>query len=102
MKEAHEGNFLTSAKWESAFGLWTFWKEATSVFNFKKRQSGDCHWEANEALIPPNAVLDDIDEVMSIKKHKEEMAVNRKILTILQNIRFLARQGLPFRIPLCR
>ena len=42
-------------------------------------------------------MLGDIGEMLN-KEHKEEKAVNRRMFyTILQNIRFLARQGLPFR-----
>ena len=63
-----------------------------------KHQSSECHWEANEALILlPRQIQGDVGELLS-QEHKEEKATNRKMfLKILQNIRFLSRQGLALR-----
>ena len=98
MKANHEGKFLTSSKRDPAFISrgFTYWKEATSAF--KKHQASECHKEASEALLLlPRQVLGNVGEVLSIE-YKEEKAINRKVfLTILQNISFLARQGMPFR-----
>ena len=98
MTAAHEGKFLVSTKRDPAFLSrgFTYWKEATTAF--KKHQASDCHREANEALILlPKQVHGDIGELLS-QQHQEEKATNRKmLLKILQNIRFLARQGLPLR-----
>ena len=98
MKAAHESKFLTSSKREPAFISkgFTYWKEATSAF--KKHQASDCHREANKAIVTlPKNTLGDIGELLS-KEHQKEKVMNRKmLLTIFQNIRFLAHQGLPLR-----
>ena len=98
MRASSEGKFLTSCKREPAFISkgFIYWKEATTAF--KKHQSSDCHKEATEALvILPQQIKGDIGEVLS-NKHREEKALNRKMfLIILQNLSFLARQGLPLR-----
>ena len=73
----------------------SYCKEATTAF--KKHQASNCHQEATEALIILPQQVGDIGEVLA-KEHKEEKAVNRKVfLIILQNIAFLARQGLALR-----
>ena len=67
-----------------------YWKEATT---FQKHQASDCHREANEAIIvlPKSG---DIGELLN-RAYREEKVVNREMfLRILQNIRFLSRQGL--------
>ena len=98
MRADHEGKFLASTKWDAAFlgRGFTYWKEATSAF--QKHQSSQCHREANEALIRiPKQVCGDVGELLN-REHQEEKATNRKMfLKVLQNIRFLARQGLPLR-----
>ena len=74
----------------------TYCKEATTAFN--KHQSSQCHREAHEALVLfQKQVCTDVGELLS-QEHQEEKAANRKMfLKILQNLRFLARQGLPLR-----
>ena len=98
MKADYEGKFLASTKRDAAFISrgFTFWKEATTAF--AKHQASDCHREASEALILlPRQIQGDVGELLS-QEHKEEKATNRKMfLKILQNIRFLSRQGLPLR-----
>ncbi len=72
-----------------------YWKEATTAFH--KHQSSQCHREANEALILLPKQTCDVGELLS-REHQEEKASNRKmLLKVLQNLRFLARQGLPLR-----
>ena len=97
MKASEQGKFLTSSRREPAFISkgFTYWKEATSAF--RKHQACDCHHEANEAIIVlPKQILD-VGEILS-EENKAEKAMNRKaFLTILQNLAFLARQGLPLR-----
>ena len=98
MKASEQGKFLTSSRREQAFISkgFTYWKEATSAF--RKHQACDCHHEANEAIIVlPKQILGDVGEILS-EENKAEKAMNRKaFLTILQNLAFLARQGLPLR-----
>ena len=50
-----------------------------------------------EALLLPKQVLGNVGELLS-QEHREEKAANRRMFVrILQNIRFLARQGMPLR-----
>ena len=95
MKTDHERKFLASTKRDQAFLSrgFTYWKEATTAF--KKHQESECHREAIQAMLSPPKHT--IGELIS-KEHKKEQEMNRKMfIRILQNIRYLARQGLPFR-----
>ena len=97
MRASKEGKFLTSLKREPAFISkgFTYWKEATTAF--RKHQASDCHREANEAVIILPKQTGNIGEMLS-SEHQAEKASNRKVfLTLLQNIRYLARQGLALR-----
>ena len=98
MKAEKEGKLLASTRREPAFISkgFTYWKEATTAFN--KHQASTCHKEANEAInLLPNQLLGNVDDLMS-QEAQEHKANNRKMLMkILQNIRFLARQGLSLR-----
>ena len=94
----YESKFLASTKHDAAFISrgFTYWKEATTAF--AKHQASECYREASEALILlPKQIQSDVGELLS-QEHKEEKATNRKMfLKILENIRFLSRQGLPLR-----
>ena len=97
MRADQEGKFLASTKRDAAFLSkgFTYWKEATTAFH--KHQSSQCHREANEALIVLPKQTCDVGELLS-REHQEEKATNRRmLLKVLQNIRFLARQGLSLR-----
>lgn len=97
MKASRERKLLTSSKKEPAFISkgFTYWKEATTAF--KKHQASDCHREANEAIVLLPQQVGDVGEILSAV-YKEEKASNRRVfLTLLQNIRYLARQGLALR-----
>ena len=97
MRAEHEHKFLASTKRDAAFLSigFTYWKEATA---FNKHQSSECHREAHEALILfQKQVCTDVGELLS-QKHQEEKAANRTMfLKVLQDLRFLTRQGLPLR-----
>ena len=98
MRADHENKFLISTKRDSAFltNGFSYWKEATTALN--RYQVSDCHREATEAIITLPQQVSDIGEIMS-NEVKQQKAENRKmLLTIYQNIRYLARQGLPFRV----
>ena len=95
MKTDHERKFLASTKRNQAFLSrgFTYWKAATTAF--KKHQESECHREAIQAMLSPPKHT--IGELIS-KEHKKEQEMNRNMfIRILQNIRYLARQGLPFR-----
>ena len=98
MSAAYGGRLLASTKRDQAFfgRGYTYWKDCTTAF--KKHQASDSHREANEALdLLPRQVMGDVGELLS-QEHREEKATNRKMfMRALQNIRFLARQGLPLR-----
>ena len=98
MTAENEGKFLASTKRDAAFISrgFTYWKEGTTAF--AKHQISDCHREANESLILlPQQISCSIGEMLS-REHKEEKVANRVMfIKILQNLRFLARQGLPLR-----
>ncbi len=98
MKASSEGKFLTSTKREKTFIStgFTYWRDGTICF--KKHQSTLCHREAVDAVITlPRDISCGVGEALSLA-YKQEKATNRRMFfAILQNIRFLVRQGLPFR-----
>ena len=92
-----ERKFLASTKREPAFVSkgFTYWKEGPKAF--KKHQGSDCHREAVDALVVLPRCTKDVGDLLS-SEHQAEKTRNREmLLLILQNIRFLARQGLPLR-----
>ena len=97
MKCEREKKFLSSKKREAAFISkgYTYWKEATTAL--KKHQTSDCHREAVEILIVLPQCTKDIAELQSAE-HAAQKTLNRHMFMILlNNLRFLVRQGLAFR-----
>ena len=97
MTAAYEGKLLASTRRDQAFLSkgFTYWKEATTAF--KKHQASQCHKEANEAINLLPQQVHDIGELLS-QKHSDQKVQNRGVfIRILQNLRFLARQGLALR-----
>ena len=71
------------------------WKDA--VKKFKSHEKSSCHQVAVEKVIVIPQTTKDVGVMLS-KEHEKKIMHNRKMLTlILKAIRFLARQGLPFR-----
>ena len=71
------------------------WKLATSVF--RQHELRNCHKEAVEKIITLPATTSDVGEMLS-KAHAQEKSENRQVLlTILSNLRFLARQACAIR-----
>ena len=96
MKAESEKLFLASTKRAPAFIRtgYTNWKDATGAFSI--HSVSRCHKEAIEVLELPRK-MGDIGERLSLE-HEQEKAKNREMFRrILQNVRFLARQGLPLR-----
>ena len=92
-----EKKFLVSTKRDSAFISkgFKYWKEGPK--SFKKHQGSDCHREAVDAIIVLPRCTKDVGELQSVE-HRAEKTRNREmLLLVLQNIRYLARQGLPLR-----
>ena len=93
MKTEHEKKFLASTKRDPAFIIrgYTNWKDATAAFS--THLASRCHKEAVEAKEQTR----DVGEMLSTE-HEREKADNRVMFrNIIQNIRFLARQGLSLR-----
>ena len=97
MTAAQERKFLFSTKRDPAFISkgFIYWKEAITAF--KKHQASRCHMEANEAMLIPDQVCGCIGELLSQQHHDEKAKNRRMLMIILQNIRFLACQGLSLR-----
>ena len=98
MRAQKERKLLSSHRRDLAFITkgFTNWKEANK--GFSKHQSSDCHKEAIEAMcLLPAQIVGHVDELMS-DEIKQQKAINRKIfMKVLENARYLAHQGLPFR-----
>lgn len=98
MQAEHEKKFLASRKRKPAFIStgYTYWKEATSAF--EKHRLSTTHREAVESVVLlPSQLQGDIGE-MCDWGHQEEKKSNRKMfMQILENLKFLARQGLALR-----
>jgi len=68
------------------------WKDATDCFCRHERSK--CHLESLELMVKLPSSVHDIGEVLSTA-HAHGKSTNRKILLkILQNVQFLARQGI--------
>ena len=96
MKAELGNKFLASTKRDPAFISKGFknWKDATIAFNAHLRS--DCHKEGCE-ILELRSTTNDVAENLS-KMYKEENELNRMMLIkFLQNVRFLARQGLSLR-----
>ena len=73
----------------------TNWKEATT--RFVSHEASRCHKDAVLKMITLPATTHDIGESLS-KQHSKEKLVNRQcFLKLLATVKFLSRQGLPFR-----
>ena len=97
MKCEHEKKFLSSIKREPAFISkgYTYWKEATIAF--KKHQSSDCHREAVEMLLVLSQCTKDIAELQSAEHAAQKTFNYHMLMILLNNLRFLVRQGLALR-----
>ena len=96
MTASHGKKLMASTRRDPAFikNGHTYWKEATTAF--RKHQSSECHREAVKAVVLPRQTRD-IAEAFSEETRKQR-EVNRKVFVrILENLRFLARQGLALR-----
>ena len=75
------------------------WKEGPKLF--KTHQGSNWHREAVDALVVLLRCTKDVGELQSAE-HQAEKAKNCKmLLLVLQDIRFLARQGLPVSLERC-
>ena len=72
------------------------WKDATRLFRFHERSI--CHKQAVKKTITLPATTQHIGEMLSHQLAEERKQNRANLLHILRAIRFLARQGLPFRV----
>ena len=96
MNAANKQKLRVSTKRDDAFIVRGYknWKQGTT--GFKTHESSECHREAIEVIELPRKCADIGGKLSAY--HSEEKSKNRQIfLTILRNIRFLARQGLALR-----
>ena len=71
------------------------WKDATEAFRIHEKSK--CHQDANQVMVILPVTTHDIGECCSTV-HAQQKSENRAmLLKILQNIRFLSRQGIAFR-----
>ena len=73
------------------------WKDALSNNRgFKLHESSSCHRVSVETVYTLPRTTNDVADLLS-KKHAAEKEIAKKaLLKILSNVRFLARQALPF------
>ena len=83
--------------WEPSFTVSGFsnWKDATRAF--KKHDNSEVHKHAVEKLYILPSTTKDIGESLSVAHGKEKQRNREYFLKVLQNIRFLARQGIALR-----
>ena len=95
MKTERERKYKASTKREPAFISkgFTNWKDASMGFN--KHMKSDCHKEAVEIHELPKKT-GDVGEKLCIEHKKKELN-GEMFKRILQNVCYLARQGLPLR-----
>ena len=73
----------------------TNWKDATEGFH--RHELSKCHQEAIQVMIILPRTVQDVGESLSTA-HARNKAENRRVLLkILQNVKFLGRQGIAFR-----
>lgn len=95
--KAYNENKLSSQLKEKAFICDGFnnWKKATN--RFREHQSCNSHSEAVERVVTLPKGTKDVGESIS-DQYKDICMDNRKyLITVLSNIKYLARQGLPLR-----
>ena len=96
-KAEDNGRLSGSTQKDAAFLTkgFTNWKDAT--MSFTRHKVSDCHKEAFEAMITLPKTISDVAEMLS-KSYSAEKKDNRQLfMKILQNITFLARQGIALR-----
>lgn len=71
------------------------WKDATD--SFRRHEQSKCHKDAVQVMLTLPSTTRDIGESLSSAHSKNKAEARKVLLKILQNIRFLGRQGLPFR-----
>ena len=88
---------ISTGNWEPSFTVSGFsnWKDATRAF--KRHDDSEVHKHAVEKLYILPTTTKDIGESLNVAHRKEKQMNREYFLKVLQNIRFLARQGIALR-----
>lgn len=94
--KAHKEKKLSASCVEPSFIStgYTNWKDAT--VNFAKHEKSKCHADALFTTVTAPR-MGDIGESLSAQLAKDKLERRQCFMAIIQNLRFLARQGLPLR-----
>ena len=96
VSQEKKGNLTLSSKKEDAFLSTGFsnWKKALE--KFRKHENSNCHLEAASMSVI-RETHENLGEMLSDTLTQEKFENRQILLKILENVRFLRRQGLPFR-----
>ena len=97
MTAEFEKKLLVSTKRDPAFitTSYTYWKEAVTAF--KRRRNSACHREAVEVDETLPVQVQDIGELLHASTQSKNVLNRSMFRRILQNLYYLARQGLALR-----
>jgi len=95
--KAHDKKELSASSIESAYTTngYTNWKDA--INNFTQHERSKCHADTLLKMVTVLKAMKDIGECLSSQHAKEKSERRQLFMEILQNIAFLAHQGLPLR-----
>ena len=74
---------------------YTNWKDAT--VNFANHEKSKCHADSLFTTVTAPSTMRDIGESLSAQHARDKLERRQCFMTIIQNLQFLARQGLPLR-----
>ena len=94
---ANKEGKISNSKADGSFISIGFCNSKDGMAKFKKHQQSECHKEAVERHITLAQQTKDIGDTLSTSYSNEKKNNRQQLLTILRNIRFLARQGLALR-----
>ena len=94
LRTEFEKKFHASTKRDAAFITkdFTYWKDATS--SFCNHQISGCHKEAIAVIEVLSHQSRDVGELLNAHQQNQKAENREMFLRILENVRFLARQGL--------
>ena len=95
--KAHKEKKLSASSVKSAYmsNGYTNWKDA--INNFNQHERSKCHADAVLKMVTVPNTTKDVGECLSSQHVKEKSERRHLFMKILQNIAFLAHQGLPLR-----
>ena len=95
--KAYNEKKLSASSIESAYitNGYTNWKDA--INNFNQHERSKCHADSVLKIVTVPKTMKDVGECLSSQHAKEKSERRQLFMKILQNIAFLAHQGLPLR-----